>query len=63
MSLEFPEPNPRPVPGYEQRVAELLDLAHLLICNAKAINTRDQESWFDAKERWLSNFDIHMAQL
>lgn len=51
----------RPVPNYKARCEELLHTARQLICEAKAANPRDQEEWFEATNRWLTNFDIHIG--
>jgi hypothetical protein len=59
--LESQLSTPRPVPASKQRIDELLGLAHALICNGRAWDEAHSPGWNAAKERWITNYHIHLG--
>jgi hypothetical protein len=51
----------KPVPDFRGCVDELLDLAHSIICNGRAWEPNDHEAWEEAKQRWITNYHIHLG--
>lgn len=45
-----------------QQIPDLLELAHVIICNGRAWQDRDEEIWEGAKRKWIDGYHAYLKE-
>lgn len=45
-----------------QRIADLLEMAHVIICNGRAWDEKDHQDWEAAKRKWIDGYHDYLSK-